>query len=90
MLYDIKSPKEYKTYVHARGGRGGRGAGTSEGSSSSPPAAPRICLRGEQGEAAGGSSSGVARGAEFRSAVYRRGLVAEPPDDKARFVLSDL
>lgn len=85
VLYDIKSPKDYKTHVHAPGGDG-----NPEGSLSSPLATARASLRGEQGEAAGGGgSSWAARGAEFRSVVYRRGLVAEPPEDKARLVVSD-
>eukprot|EP00752_Nemacystus_decipiens_P012911 g11427.t2 len=80
VLYDIKSPKDYKTHVHSRGG----GAGNPDGSSSSPRHAARVSWRGEHGEVEGGSGSVVARGAEFRSAVYKRGLVAEPPEDKAR------
>lgn len=82
VLYDIKSPRDYKTHSHVRGG-----GGNPEGSAAAPSVAARTSLPGEQGEAAGGSRSGVARRAEFRSLVYRRGLVVEPPEDKARSVL---
>eukprot|EP00903_Cladosiphon_okamuranus_P006232 g6119.t1 len=79
VLYDIKSPKDYKTHVHAPAG-----ARNPEGSSSRSATA-RASLRGEQGQAAGGGScSWASRGAEFRSVVYRRDLVAEPPEAKAR------
>ncbi len=77
MLYDIKSPKDYKTYVHAPVNSGGGkqgGASLGEASSSGESA----------GKAAAGGSWGAGRGAEFRAVLYRRGLAAEPPAQKAR------
>lgn len=61
----------------------------------SPPAAGGTAAEtsrrgGGEDEGAGASDGGAAvfggrKGPEFRSLVYRRGLAAEPPEEKARY-----
>lgn len=86
VLHNIKSPKDYKVLLHARrsiNGIGGSGGSNAERS----PASSNGALTGEDVPGAGGGGGGGmmdARGAAFRRTVYRRGLAAEPPEQKAR------
>ncbi|CAM9434922.1 unnamed protein product [Hapterophycus canaliculatus] len=86
VLHDIKCPREYTVHVHTRdgngGGGGGEGGSSGEGfTPSSSRAATEAQSRGE-GDGRGGGVGG--KGAAFRPLVYRRGLAAEPPEQKAR------
>ncbi|CAM9569542.1 unnamed protein product, partial [Ectocarpus fasciculatus] len=92
VLHDIKSPKDYEIHTHVSIKNGGGGG--AEGSLPSPPAAGGTAAEtsrrgGGEDEGAGASDGGGAvvggrKGPEFRSLVYRRGLAAEPPEEKAR------
>ena len=94
MLFDIKSPKEYKVYLHVRsssnsncdGGGGSLRAAQPSSSSSSAAAVGASANDISREHRDGGTGAAGGRGAEFRSTVYRRGLAAEPPEPKARLV----
>ncbi|CAM9186365.1 unnamed protein product [Ectocarpus sp. 12 AP-2014] len=91
VLHEIKSPKDYEIHTHISVKK--RGGGDVEGSLPSPPAAGGTAAetsgRSGGGDECAGASGGSAvidgkKGPEFRSLVYRRGLAAEPPEEKAR------
>lgn len=77
VLHDIKTPNEYEVHTTAKRMRGTPG----DSSYSTAHEVPTLASIENAQQSGRGASF---RGTDFRRAVYRRKLVAEPPESKAR------
>lgn len=72
VLYDIKSAKDYSVHVH------------HSAMTSSINGNGGIGMVRDETVNSGTITTGGLRGMDFRAAVYRRGLEAQPPEPRAR------